>query len=334
MNVWTVVLTYNGLEDTRKCLPTLEAQAAKGHTVLVVDNGSTDGTADVVRREFPWAHVLRIEKNAGPACGNNRGIEHALQAGADAVVLLNNDTTVTATLIDRLIEAACAHPAYGIIGPVINYMDEPDVVMTDGVTFNAPGPQGLFVRKPVPLASGNPPSITTVDVVNAVCMMIRADVVGAVGLFDERFFIYHDETDFCLRARQHGFRCGVIGEQHVWHKGSSTFKATGKRFARYYDSRNLVYLLRKHRGAGENGRGKLQTAATCLRYLWHRYCHEREDGHLDAADAVIEGLLDGLGNRQGAYVQRRRLMLPAIRSGLELLRHRPRWANVPDNARP
>jgi GT2 family glycosyltransferase len=328
-NIWTLVLTYNGLDDTRLCLASLAAQAAAGHPILVVDNGSSDGTAAAVGREFPWARVLRIEKNAGPTNGNNVGIEHALAQGAHAVLLLNNDTTVTPNMIDRLSAAAEAHPEYSIIGPVINHMDEPDVVMTDGVTFNPPGRNGLFVPKPVPIARADPPSITPVDVVNAVCMMVRAEVFRAIGLFDVRFFIYHDETDFCLRARRRGFQCGVIGEQHVWHKGGRTVKATGKQFARYYDSRNLVYLLKKHRGAGEHGRGKLETALKCMQYLWHRYCHEREDGHLESADAVIQGFLDGVTGHQGPFPVRRRVLLPPLRGTLELLRHRPTRAAIP-----
>jgi GT2 family glycosyltransferase len=322
--VWTLVLTYNGLEDTRKCLRSLASQAAAGHPILLVDNGSTDNTMEVVAREFPWAKLFRVEKNQGPSVGNNRGIEYALSQGASSVLLLNNDTTVAPNLIDRMIAAAAAHPDFHVIGPVINYMDEPELVMTDGVTFNPPGGIGFFARKPVPLVASPTPQITPVDIVNGCCMLVAGDVFRKIGLFDEAFFIYHDETDFCLRARAAGFACGVIGEQLVWHKGSSTFKATGKRFARYFDARNLVYVLKKHDGAGYNGRGKGATALACVKYLYYRYCHEREDGHPDAADAIIEGLLDGLAGRQGPFEKRRHLALPAVRSLFELLRHRPR----------
>lgn len=331
--VWTLVLTYNGLEDTRKCLRSLASQAAAGHPILLVDNGSADGTMEIVGREFPWAKRLRVEQNQGPSVGNNRGIEHALAHGAGSVLLLNNDTTVAPNLIDRMIAAAEAHPDFQIIGPVINYMDEPALVMTDGVTFNPPGHGGLFVRKPVPLAEAPTPAITPVDIVNGCCMLVSAEVFRTIGLFDEQFFIYHDETDFCLRALAATFRCGVIGEQLIWHKGSSTFKATGKRFARYFDSRNLVYVLRKHDGARLNGRTRRQTAKTLFLYLYFRYCHEREDGHPDAADAIIEGILDGLAGRQGPFEKRRHPMLPAVRTAFELLRHRPRLPRAAAGAR-
>jgi GT2 family glycosyltransferase len=331
--VWTLVLTYNGLEDTRKCLRSLESQAAAGHPVLVVDNGSTDGTMEIVGREFSWARLLRVEKNRGPSVGNNRGIEYALQHGAGGVLLLNNDTTVSPNLIDRLLLAADANPEFQIIGPVINFMDEPTVVMTDGVTFNPPGSNGLFVRREVPLLEGATPQVTPVDIVNGCCMLVSAEVFRTIGTFDEQFFIYHDEADFCLRALAASFRCGVISEQLVHHKGSSTFKTTGKRFARYYDSRNLVYLLWKHDGARLHGRTRRETAATCFKYLYFRYCHEREDGHEDAANAIIEGLLDGLAGRQGAFEQRRRPTLVAVRAAFEMLRHRPRLSSPATSGR-
>src|SRR5204863_3144494 len=118
-------------------------------------------------------------------------------------------------------------------------LEEPDTVMTDGCVFNAPGYEGFFQRRPVPLAPGALPRVTEVDIVNGCCMMIAAPVFRRVGLVDERFFLIHEESDFCLRARRAGFRCGVLGEVLVWHKGSSSFKRTGRQTQRYYDARNL-----------------------------------------------------------------------------------------------
>src|SRR5437764_748752 len=83
------------------------------------------------------------------------------------------------------------------------------------------------------------PAAPEVDIVNGCCMMVRAEVFARVGLVDERFFLVHEESDLCLRARRAGFRCGVFGEALVWHKGSSAFARTGKRLQRYYDTRNL-----------------------------------------------------------------------------------------------
>lgn len=320
MNIWIVVLTYNGLADTRKCLTSLHDALLPGVHTLVVDNGSDDGTAAIVEKEFPWTEVLHIPRNVGPTAGNNRGIEKALARGAEWVLLLNNDTIVAPTLVTRLAAAARDQRKFSVIGPVINYMDDPETVMTDGVVFNPPGFPGFFQRTVVSLRPADPEAITEVDVVNGCCMLIARSVFDRIGLFDERFFLYHDETDFCLRARQSGIGCGVLAEQLVWHKGSASFKNTGKRLQRYHDARNLGLLLWKHSGASYRGRRAIDSAFTYAKYIYYRYCVEREAGHEEAADAVIEGICDAAAGRFGPFVSRKHLMLPAIRLAFELRR--------------
>jgi GT2 family glycosyltransferase len=156
-HLWIVVLTYNGLADTRKCLATLKDAVRPGVVPLLVDNGSTDGTKEIVEQEFPWCQILRLDPNRGPAGGNNAGIEHALAHGAEWIMLLNNDTTVRPELCERMLEAVAALPAYAVLGPIINYMSEPELVMTDGVIFNGPRYHGFFERREVPLTNRMPP---------------------------------------------------------------------------------------------------------------------------------------------------------------------------------
>src|SRR5690349_13807368 len=189
-SLWIVVLSYNGLADTRKCLGTLQHAIRPGVVPLLVDNGSTDGTKEAVEQEFPWCQILRLDPNAGPAGGNNRGIEYAMAKGADWILLLNNDTTVRPELCERLLEAAAALPEYAVLGPIINYMSEPELVMTDAVVFNGPHYHGFFERREVPPTHRHPPTAIETDVVNGCCMMIHADVFRKIGLFDENIFIY------------------------------------------------------------------------------------------------------------------------------------------------
>jgi GT2 family glycosyltransferase len=318
-NVWIVPINFNGLEDTRQCLRSL-AELSPAASVVVVDNGSKEDPIAALKAEFPWAHAVRNAENRGWSGGNNVGIRFALERGAEFVVLLNNDTTVHPRLVGRLLAAAVANPGFGVLGPVIRYADEPDVVMTDGVAFNRPGYPGFFQRRPVPEHESDPPTAAEVDVVNGCCMMVRAGVFRRVGLIDDRFFLIHEEADFCLRAREAGFRCGVLAEALVWHKGSSAFKRSGKRWQRYYDTRNLGLLLSKHAARGNTGRGGLASYLAYLRYAYHRYCHEREDGQSDAADAVLEGLIDLATRRFGSYRPRRRWAVPVLRCAFEAAR--------------
>jgi len=296
---WIVVVNYNGLADTQKCLQSIANLTNAPCNVVVVDNHSRDRPVPALRRDFPWCDAIANSTNGGWAGGNNVGIRYALARGADQIILLNNDTVVAPNLVDRLIAAAAVCPDYGVIGPVIRFLESPQQVMTDGCTFNDRGHAGFFQRKPVPIQESRPPDVTEVDIVNGCCMMINARVFARVGLIDERFFLIHEESDFCLRARRAGFRCGVLGEALVWHKGSSSFKNTGQHLQRYYDARNLLLLLRKHGKDRTSQRGRLRSVWEYVKYVYYRYAIEREQGQPRAADAVLEGVSDALQGRYG-----------------------------------
>lgn len=324
--VWIVLVNFNGLDDTRKCLDSLGKLTVPA-SVVVVDNGSKDDPTAILNAEYPQVHVIRNAVNGGWSGGNNTGICFALEQCAGLILLLNNDTTVHPRLVERLLAAMEAQPAFGIIGPVIRYMDEPDLVMTDGVAFNRPGQPLFFQRQPVPEREA---AVDETDIVNGCAMFVRAEVFLRIGLIDDRFFLIHEESDFCLRAREARFQCGVLAEALVWHKGSSTFKTSGKRWQRYYDTRNLGLLLSKHGGP----RGKWNSYSRWLKYAYHRWCREREDNHPDAADAVLEGLVDAFRRRFGPHRARLRWGVPVLRGFFETAhRLKPPKNNVPTGAR-
>jgi GT2 family glycosyltransferase len=312
-----VVVNYNGLEDTRKCLGSLELARTADTVVVVVDNASVDDPTARLRTEFPWCDVVRSAVNGGWAGGNNVGIRHALAKGAESVVLLNNDTVVAADFIAQLQIAADSWPTFGVFGPIIRTLAPPYEIMTDGCRFNDPAEAGFFLRSPV--APGTP--MVPVDIVNGCCMLIRANVLRRIGVIDERFFLIHEETDFCLRAQRAGFRCGVFGEALVWHKGSSTFKREGKKLQRYYDARNLALLLRKNARLHPGRRSPWRSRLEYLRHLYYQYVVERELGHHESADAVLWGFADALAGRYGAKPKQRPSLLPLLRWTFETVRY-------------
>ena len=321
-DLWFIVLNYNGLEDTRKCLDSLAA-VRHSATVLVVDNASSQDPAGVIGEHYPWVRFQRNRANEGYAGGNNRGIETAMQAGATLVVLLNNDTVVAPQIAHRLLTAAIAYPEHGIIGPVIAYIEEPDTVRTDGVLFNRPDSAGFFHRLEVPQAIEDPPRVVDVDIVNGCCMMLRTGMIREIGLIDERFFLVHEESDYCLRALEAGFRCGVLSEVLVWHKGSSSFKREGNGLQRYFDVRNLSLLLRKHKAGMAGWRSRSASRLEYLKYAYYVYSLECERGTPKSAAAVVEGLYDGLTRTFGPPRLRRRWLRSALQFVLEAKRRVP-----------
>jgi GT2 family glycosyltransferase len=322
-----VVVNYNGLLDTRRCLESIASIDDSTVSTLVVDNGSTEDPSERLRAEFPWCRVERLPSNTGWAGGNNVGLRIGVEEiGAEHVLLLNNDTTVAPQIVARLAAAGRSAPEFGIIGPVICFMEEPGVVMTDGCLFNHPDSPGFFVRKVVPIEAADPPRLAEVDIVNGCAMMVSARVVREIGPIDERFFLIHEESDFCLRARRAGFKCGVLAEALVWHKGSSSFKRVGSQVQRYYDTRNLFLLLRKHLGTADGTRGAGASWIEYARYAYHRFCIEREHDQVESADAVIDGLCDAMAGRWGGHHPRRRPAAKPIHLAFEAarrLRSRP-----------
>lgn len=295
-----VVLNYNGLEDTLQCLASLRPLRDEGHDVILVDNGSAIDPGDEAARTMPGVIYLPTGENLGYAGGNNRGIRLALDRGAERVLVLNNDTTVDPSIVSALSACFERDPSLGIVGPLINFMDEPDVVMTDGVEFNT-GTGTVFFRRIVVPPDGDAISPVPVDIVNGCCMMVRADVFRQVGFFDEQFFIVHEESDLCLKARRAGFGCAVLGRTLVWHKGSSAFERSGRQLQRYFDARNLFYLLKRHTGRVGQSRGLTVSVVHYFKYCFYRYDVERESGKPVAAGAVIEGVHDAFLGRVGPY---------------------------------
>jgi GT2 family glycosyltransferase len=317
-HVALVVLNYNGLDDTLKCLMSLRELSYPNLTTILVDNGSAVDPMEASLRIMPDLVTVRTGKNLGYAGGNNRGMEVALERGAEFVLVLNNDTTVAPNIVTALVDAFASDDHLGVVGPVINYMDEPATVMTDGVEFNARPHTEFFGRIPVE-PSDRAPSLVPVDIVNGCCMMFRASALRKAGLFDESLFIVHEESDLCLRIARQGYRCAVLGQSLVWHKGSASFDRSGRKLQRYFDTRNLFILLRRHAGHVGSSRPFSASVWPYLRYAAYRYEIEVEAGKDPAARGVAEGLRDALCGVTGPYVDRPRSGLGALLTVMRVL---------------
>ena len=204
--VVVIVLTGNGKSLTLDCLESLAAVTWGNLETLVVDNNSTDGTAEAIKSSFgDRVSVLINPENLGFSGGNNVGIRHALQRGADWVLLLNNDTVVDSGLVGHLIEAASQSTDIGIVGPKI-YYSEPRA------RFWSAGGEVLLSRG------------------IARHLGIRHDVFEAFGFLDPAYTAYFEDTDFCMRARKNGYRVGYAPAALVWHRiSSSTGGQLGRR---------------------------------------------------------------------------------------------------------
>jgi GT2 family glycosyltransferase len=255
-----IIVNYRGRDDTLECLASLQSLTYPSVAVYLVDQASGDGTPQAVRTAFPSVHVLENGVNNGFAGGNNIGIQRALADGAAYVFLLNNDTTVAPDLIDRLVARAASDETIGTVGALMLYHAEPEVVWSAGGRVGEDGAATLLRQGE--RAETVPTEPFEVDYVVGCGLLVKRAVLERVGLLDERYFLYYEETDFCARVRKAGWRIVTEPSARLWHKVSRT-TGTESELTLYYMRRNVLLYLRDH--ARRPGRSVLRAAADSLR---------------------------------------------------------------------
>jgi GT2 family glycosyltransferase len=246
MKVAVIVLSWNGREDTLACLRSLKSESVE---VIVVDNASSDGSADAVAQEFLNAELVQNERNLGYAGGMNVGLRTALERGADAMLLLNNDVEVEQGAIAAL--AAAAEGA-GAVCPLITFADDPGKVWYAGASFDPRrGYNGRHRGFGDPAA--NFTEIGRTDRACGAAMLIPRQALERVGTFDEELFAYQEDTEWSLRARAAGLPIVVEPSARVRHKVSAATGGEGSPTALYYSVRNTLEVCERHAPLGRLG---------------------------------------------------------------------------------
>jgi len=241
-HVFAVVTNWNGLEDTTECIESLLQSKYENLSIVIVDNGSTDGCAEILSQRFPTIPQVQTGQNAEVTAAYNKGLEYALLHDADYLLMLNNDTTLHADMIRHLVDTAQAKPQIGVLTPKIYYYDRPDVIWFAGARCH-PWDFGAYDRGEGAIDSPSNNSTRETEYAWACGMLFSRELLEEIGLFDTRFWLYYDDVDICLRARKAGYKIWYVPEAKMWHKVSGS---TGsKRFARTW-ARSKMLLYRKH----------------------------------------------------------------------------------------
>jgi GT2 family glycosyltransferase len=242
-SVTTVVLNWNGLADTRECLQSLRSTDYPRNHVIVVDNGSSEDEAGELEQEFGnFIEIIRLPENRGFAGGANVGMIRALDHGTDYVLLLNNDTIVDPSFLRGLIDGVGDVADLAAANPKTLFYDDPRTVYSTGGKVSlwrgvarqvgrGQADEGQFDRR------------ARRQYADGVCMLIPASALRKVGLFDEEYFAYWEETDWCLRARDAGLRCYYVPNARIWHKAARS-QAPDAKF-HYLYRRNALLFVRK-----------------------------------------------------------------------------------------
>jgi GT2 family glycosyltransferase len=241
--VWIVVLHWQASHYTRACLASIRALSYKNYRVLLVDNGSSDNAGAGIAKQFPEVEYLRIEENVGFAAGCNHGIEYCLESGAEWIWLLNNDTKVAADSLELMMEAASRNPQAGILGAMV-YTGEGEQFVASGIGEIDFTRAKTYLRKQVP----DGVQVMPCEWLTGANMLLRADAIQQVGLFDEDYFIYFEDTDLSYRMARAGWHCLLVPNARVEHVGTSTDGGKTSWRAYYYTRNRLLFFLRYQHG--------------------------------------------------------------------------------------
>ena len=290
--VAVVILNWNGGDDIQECVQSVFDSTHKPTQVLIVDNGSVDGSSDKIRSRFPQVHFIRNPQNLGFAMGSNQGMSWALARGIQYILLLNGDARVHRDAIRELLavvrrgdDSVVACPrmylggsndginrlwfAYGTVRLWAGLFRNPSFNQVDSPEWSRP--------RDTEYASG-------------CCILIPAHILQNVGMLDEAFFAYCEDIDFSLRVRRAGFRLRYVPTAYLWHGSNRRTDRTRTAQYRYLATRNNLWVVRRH--------GSRLEMLTCLCVLplrsLFRIARMVTAAEWDSVGAELKGIRDGV----------------------------------------
>src|SRR3989338_2213286 len=256
LKIAIIVLNYKGLEDTLSCLDSLRRIKRNNFNIeiIVVDNGSGDGSKEALSN-FRDIRLIALEKNLGYSGGNNVGIKEAIKRNSNYLLILNNDTLVDPNLLTELVNGA---KMGDIISPKIYFAagyefhknrykksDLGKVIWYAGGKIDWENVMGIHIGVDE-VDNGQFANIMEIDYATGACMFVKREVFEKIGFFNEKYFLYLEDMDFCVRAKRAGFKI-VFGPQAIiWHKNASSSGGSGSRIQDYYITRNRLLFSFKY----------------------------------------------------------------------------------------
>jgi len=256
MKIAIVVLNYNGKENTLACINSIKKLNKSNYKVklIVVDNASNDGSREALSK-IKDITLVKNDKNLGYSGGNNIGIKHALSLGSEYILILNNDTIVEKSLIINLINSA---KKGDIVSPKIYFAkgfefhknrykkeDLGKVIWYAGGKIDWQNVIGIHIGVDE-VDHGQFSKRLEINLATGACILIRRQVFKKIGFFDEKYFLYLEDMDFCVRAKRAGFKIIFEPKAILWHKNASSGGGSGSGLQDYYISRNRLLFATKY----------------------------------------------------------------------------------------
>jgi len=308
------VLTVNtdGAAFMAEFAESLSAVCYDNFQLVLVDNASTDDSLEILRRFHPGATILKNDANLGFTGGCNRGIEYCLGQGFDYVLFLNGDVLVEPDFLSRLVASGNDRT---MTAPKTYLYHHPGTLDDSVGQFDwtrGTWKHEILGKRPTDEFDTH----RQVDTANLSCLLVPSNALREVGLLDNNFFIYYDDTDFVRRARDVGYDLWFVPESVIHHRKGATIGGSQTPFGLYYLTRNRPYLIRKH------VHSPIQRATFWTYFITSRLARVAVltlSGRRDLASAIVAGLRDYWRGRMGKTIDRGHPVLEEAASpGLKL----------------
>jgi GT2 family glycosyltransferase len=238
--VSVIVPAWNGRDDIAACLDSLLSQTCPANEIIVVDNASSDSTADLVAARYPAVNLLRQTRNLGFAGGVNAGIR---ATGSDIVIMFNQDAVAEPDWLAAMVAGMAAAPDIGIVGCKI-YYDGADNLLWHTGTLIVPPRMQPILRGDRETDQGQYDATADMEAVVGAALAVRRSVLDMIGWLDEDFFLYLEDTDLCLRARRAGYRVVYVPTAVARHKVAGSLGKGSVGTLRHYHRSRLLFLLK------------------------------------------------------------------------------------------
>ncbi len=239
-----ITLNWNRKEDTIECMNSILKLDYPNYEIVIVDNASTDGSANAFRENFPDITVIENKENLGYARGFNTGIKYALEQNVRYVLILNNDTVTDKNAMKELVKVAESDPKIGFVSGKVYDYNESNKLQVVGkiINLNTGSVRNVGYGE---IDNGQYDEINEYKFLDDVFWLVRTEVFRKVGMYDPNFFLQFEETDLCARANKY-FKLVYTPHAKIWHKGGQSSGGWGGPTHTYYIARNKIIFMRRN----------------------------------------------------------------------------------------
>jgi len=281
-----IIINWRQPDLTAACVAQTRRLLAPGVEILLIDNGSGDGSAAQLAATFPEIPLLALPENGGFAAGANAGLRRAVDEGFDYALLLNNDAFPAPDMLERLLAETADDIA--LLSPKILYDDARDRVWFAGGRQH---PYLLEMRDSGLEQPDGPAWSQTrdVDYLLGTGLLVNLAAARKVGWLDERYFMYYEDLDWSIRLRQAGYRLRLVADAHLYHRVSSSSGGSDSPLQRYHLARSSILFFRRHASSGLPPAIVLYRAGSAVKKIGQFIL----SGNVATARAYLRGLVDG-----------------------------------------